>query len=120
MLRIEIEQRDGICLLRFDGRMVAGLDLDYLREKADEAKRQAAHGLVADLSAVPAIGSTGIGMLVSLYASAKKAGSRLVVAAPQDRVREVLEFTRVATLIPLLPDVPSAIAACKAGRSAAG
>ncbi len=114
MLRIEIEQRDGICLVRFDGPMTAGLDPAFLRQKADEIKRHSAQGLVADLAGVPSIGSTGIGVLVSLYASAKTAGSRLVIAAPQDRVRHVLEFTRVATLIPLLPDLPSAITACKA------
>ena len=114
MLRIDIEQSDGVCLVRFQGPMTAGLDPAFLRQKTGEIKRHAADGVVADLAGVPAIGSTGIGMLVSLYASAKTAGSRLVIAAPQDRVRHVLEFTRVASIIPLTPDVPSAIATCKA------
>ena len=98
--------------------MTPGLDTAYLHERAEAAKREAAGGMVADLSGVAAIGSAGIGMLVSLYTSAMHAGGRFAIAAPQERVRAVLEFTRVATIIPVMPDVPGAIAEIR-GRSEA-
>jgi anti-sigma B factor antagonist len=122
MLRIEIERRDGVCVVRFEGRMTAGLDQEYLNERAEAAKREAGGGLVADLGGVAAIGSSGIGMLVRLYSSAKHAGGRFVIAAAQERVRAVLEFTRVATIIPVVADVTEGIAAVRQvnGAGAAG
>jgi anti-anti-sigma factor len=110
MLQIEIESREGVSIIRFCGRMVAGLDLEYLRVKGEEAKRAARSGLLADLSHVPAIGSTGIGMLVSLYTSMMNIGARFVMVAPGGRVLEVLELTRISTIIPIVPDMTAALA----------
>lgn len=122
MLRIEIERRDGVCVVRFAGRMTAGLDQDYLNERAEAAKRDAGCGVVADLGGVAAIGSSGIGMLVRLYSTAKHAGARFVIAAAQERVRAVLDFTRISSIIPVVGDVAEGVAAVRQanGAGAAG
>jgi anti-sigma B factor antagonist len=120
MLRIEMEYREGVGVLRFEGRMAAGLDTAYIQQQTEVAKSGDSPGLVVDLTEVPAIGSTGIGVLVSLYTSAKNRGRRFVLAAPQKRVREVLEFTRVATIIPMAADVESAVREIKSQLAAGG
>jgi anti-anti-sigma factor len=111
MLRIEIEDRNRVCILRFAGRMVAGVDPEFLQDKANEVKQQDYAALVVDLAELTALSSTGIGFLVGLYASAKSLGKPFIAAGAQSRVREVLEITRINTVLPFANDVESALAA---------
>ena len=36
---IEVHQTDDVCTLRFEGRFTTGVELEYLRGKADELKQ---------------------------------------------------------------------------------
>lgn len=64
--------------------------------------------LVVDMSGVAFLASIGIR---SLFAKAKQMhgrGGKLVIAAPQPQVAQVLDMTGVPQLIPIFPDVESA------------
>jgi anti-anti-sigma factor len=109
---IEIENRQGVGMLRLKGRFVMATDPDYLRSKTDEIKAQDHLKLLVDLSEVSSICSTEIGFLVDLYTSTtKKAGGRFILAGANPRVREVLNLTRLSTVIPLAADTASGLAA---------
>jgi anti-anti-sigma factor len=108
---IEIESQDDVCILRLKGRFVTATDLDYLREQTDEIKIRNCGKLLVDLSEVSSIGSTVIGFFVDLYTSTtKKAAGRFMLAGANSRVREVLDLTRLSTLIPLAADTVSGLA----------
>jgi anti-sigma B factor antagonist len=49
--------------------------------------------VVVDMSAVTFLDSTGLGMLVSANRQAEEAGGRVVLRAPTEPVRKVLEIT---------------------------
>jgi anti-anti-sigma factor len=55
-----------------------------------------------DFSEVEFLASLGIGMLVTIVKSMNRHGVGLVLVAPRPQVVEVLELTKVATLIPLV------------------
>jgi anti-anti-sigma factor len=108
---IEIEQQDDVCILRLNGRFVTGKDLEYVRSKADEIKSKACGKVLADLREVTAMGSMGIGFLVGIYTSVTKTPSgRFVLVGAVPRVREVLDLTRLSTVIPMADDLPSGLA----------
>jgi anti-anti-sigma factor len=108
---IDIEQTEATCILRFQGRFVAGVDPEFLRSKSEEIKKLNCTRVLADLSEVSAIGSTGMGFLVGIYTSVTRLpDGRFVLVAPQPRVREVLDLTRLSTVIPTAPDRASAMA----------
>jgi anti-anti-sigma factor len=67
--------------------------------------------LIIDLAAVPYMDSSAIGSLVNAYVSCSNHGRRLALAGVQDRVKQILKATQVATLFSFYPDVPSAEAA---------
>ncbi len=118
---IEIEQTDGICVLHLKGRLVAGTDFEFLHAKAEEIKKSNCAKVVADLREVPAMGSTGIGFLVGLYTSVTKIpDGRFVVVGAQPRVREVLELTRLSTIIPMASDMASALTVLRGANAAGG
>ena len=116
---IEVRQQDEICFVRCEGRLVTA-DHEYLHAKRDEIKGANCNKVLADFSEVPDIGSAGIGFIVGVYTSTKNSGGRFVLVGLRPRVREVLDITRVSTVIPLAADIPSGMVTLCDGGLAAG
>jgi len=108
---IELQQKDDVFILRFQGRIATGTDLEYLRTKLEEIRSRRSDRVLADFREVSSIGSTGIGFVVGVYTSVVKIpGGRFVLVGANHRVREVLELTRLSTIIPLAEDMNAGLA----------
>lgn len=68
---------------------------------------------VIDLSGVPFIDSTGVGVLVGALKRAREHGGTLTLACPQPRVRRVFEITGLLTALPIFDSLEEAAAAGK-------
>lgn len=109
----QVEHRDDICILPISGRLASGLHDVQLRDKAQEIKGLDCRKLVADIRALDSIGSSGISFFVELYTSVtKRPNGCFVLAGPSERVREVLEMTRLTTILAIADDLDSALAYC--------
>jgi anti-anti-sigma factor len=114
---VEFEHQGDVCVLRLHGRFATGQDSGYLRARSDEVKCSGYSKVLADFSQVSYIDSTGIGFLIGIYTSVLKTpNGRFVLANLNRRVREVLELTRLANVIPIYPDVESAFEALNEGE----
>jgi anti-anti-sigma factor len=109
-IMIDVEKRDDVCLLRFQGNFHTGEDLDYLRAKMEEIKTVNCPKVLADFQDVPCVGSTGLSFLVELY---RASGGRFVLVKTQRRVREVLDITHLSAVFPLATDIESGLAALR-------
>jgi anti-anti-sigma factor len=108
---IELQEKDDVVVLRFQGRIATGLDLEYLRTKLEEVRNRRSDKVLADFREVSSIGSTGLGFVVGVYTSVVKIpGGRFVLVGANPRVREVLDLTRLSTIIPLAEDMSSGLA----------
>lgn len=111
---VEFEYQGDICVLRLHGRFATGQDSAYLRGKSDEVKSSGYSKVFADFSKVDYIDSTGIGFLIGIYTSViKSVNGRFVLANLNRRVRDVLELTRLANVIPIYPSEQTAIEALR-------
>jgi anti-sigma B factor antagonist len=111
---VDYHFQDDVCILRLRGRFQTGLDVDYLRAKTDELKATGYRKVLADFSDVPYIDSTGIGFVVSLYTSfVNSSQGQFVIAAAPARVREILDLTKLSSIIPIFDNEQSALAALK-------
>jgi anti-anti-sigma factor len=118
---IELNQIDDVCVLRFEGRFVTGADPEYLRSKGDELKQIGCAKVLADFREVSSIGSTAIGFLVAVYSSVtRNPDGRFVLVGPQPRVREVLDLTRLSSILPIAADMASGMAALRGTASVHG
>lgn len=109
---VEFEYRGDICVLQLQGRFATGKDTLYLQSKAEEIKTSGCFKLLVDFGQVDYIDSTGIGFLVGIYSSlTKMPQGRFALANINRRVREVLELTRLAQIIPIYPNTAAALAA---------
>jgi len=118
---IELNQIDDVCVMRFQGRFVTGTDPEYLRAKSEELKRLDCAKVLIDFRDVISVGSTAIGFLVAIYSSVtKNPDSRFVLVGAQPRVREVLDLTRLSSILPMAGDIASGMAALRGTASAHG
>lgn len=120
-MQIELNQIDDVCILRFEGRFTTGSDPEFLRGKLEEIKKQGCAKVLADFRDVISVGSTAIGFLVAVYSSVtKNPDGRFVLVGPQPRVREVLDLTRLSSILPMAGDIASGMAALRGSASAHG
>lgn len=118
-MMVELEKRDDVCVVRFHGRLTAGSELEYLGAKGEEIKKTGCAKVLADFREVASVGSTGIGFVVSLYTSVtKNPTGRFVLVGANGRVRDVLDLTRLSSILPLAPTMESGLAYLE-GRSGA-
>ena len=114
---IKIELLGDLCLLHFKGRLHASAHSDYLNAKMEEIKTLVCTKFLANFEDVTSLDCSGLSFIISLY---KTSGGRLVLMKTQPHVREVLDITRLSTVIPLTADIESALAALCGQISAAG
>ena len=118
---IELSQIDDVCIMRCEGRFVTGTEPEYLRARSDELKALACAKVLVDFRDVISVGSTAIGFLVAIYSSVTKSpDGRFVLVGAQPRVREVLDLTRLSSILPMAGDIASGMAALRGTASAHG
>lgn len=96
-LELESRQVGDITVVRCRGRIVAGPESqslqDHVRELIPDTR-----GVILDLTDVPFVDSSGLGMLVRLHASARTAGDGLRLCALSATLRQVLQITNLYKL----------------------
>ena len=116
---VDFEYRGDLCVLRLEGRFATGQDSLYLHTKAEELKTSGYVKVLVDFKGVDYVDSTGIGFLIGIYTSVKKSPlGQFALANVTRRVRDVLELTRLAQVIPIYPTEAAALEALNAGKSA--
>ena len=116
---IEVRQEDDVCILRVEGRLAAGEDPEYLSARTEEMKQLSRGRVLIDLRDMSYVGSTGIGFVVGLFTTVTMNSGKFVLVGMQPRVQELFRLTRLNTIIPSAPDMPSALALLQAGSSRA-
>lgn len=100
-MKVELERAGEICTLRLEGRFATGQDTEYLHTKTEELKNAGCRHIIADFSKVSYIDSTGIGFLIAIYTSVLRDHGQFVLSAPNRRVRDVLDLTKLSSILKL-------------------
>jgi len=109
--QMALEHRDGICILRLQGFLTFGSQVEDLRAVKQEMTIRRCTKLLVDISAIPFLTSIEIGLLVGLYSSVVgRASGRYILVGPNPRVRRILDLTRLSSIIPIAEDTESGVA----------
>ena len=87
------QSENGVHVIRLRGDLKLGEPVDGLRQACLDLMNDGETRLVVNLSEVPMIDSSGIGVLVRTLTQAKQHGGALKLVNPSHLVREMLEFT---------------------------
>jgi anti-sigma B factor antagonist len=96
--------RPGQRVVRLSGR----LGLDTVQDFLKNVRATGDPVIILDMGGLSYIDSAGVGSLVQTFASFKKSQRQLALTGVNDRVRAVLEVTRVSNLIPSYASVSDA------------
>jgi len=111
-LKVETRQLDGATVVSCHGRIILGEESAGMRETLKRALTSSRQ-LVLDLSGVSYIDSSGLGTLVGVYSSARAAGADIKLAGLNQRLRDLLQITKLVTVFEVYDTVQQAVAALK-------
>jgi anti-sigma B factor antagonist len=115
-LKIETRQADGVTIVSCHGRIVFGEEATALRDSLKNVLTSTRQ-VVLNLAGVSYIDSGGLGTLVGVYSSARAAGADIKLTGLGQRLRDVLQITKLATVFEVYDGEQEAIAAFRRGAA---
>jgi anti-sigma B factor antagonist len=109
-LKMDTKAVDGVSVIHCSGRIVFGDEASFLRSKLKEVLATSKK-IILDLSDVSYIDSGGLGTLVGSYSTARSAGADIKLAGLGQRVRDVLQITKLVTVFEVYDSEQKALAA---------
>jgi anti-sigma B factor antagonist len=109
-LKIDTRTTEGVTVVACAGRIVFGDEASALRAELKKIL-STSKKIVLDLSEVTYIDSGGLGTLVGVYSSARGAGADIKLAGLGQRVRDVLQITKLVTVFEVYDNEQKARAA---------
>ncbi|WP_412063208.1 STAS domain-containing protein [Rubrivirga sp. IMCC45206] len=101
---------DGVAVLALDGDALGGPDGSALHAELHKARGEGPLNAVVDLSGVRHMNSSGLGMLIGALTTARNAGGDLRLAAVGERIRALLDVTRLDGVFQSFDTVDAAVA----------
>jgi anti-sigma B factor antagonist len=115
-LKLETHEVDGVTIVSCQGRIVFGEESTYLRENLKRIL-SSSRQVVLNLSNVSYIDSGGLGTLVGVYSSARASGADIKLTGLGQRLRDVLQITKLVTVFEVYDNEQQAIAAFQRGAA---
>ena len=99
----------GVVVLDLEGKILGGEESEALRREIDRAVRERTPALLLNLSGVPWLNSSGLGILLSGYLRLKENGGDVKFLKAQERVRGILTTTKLVHVLEVFDDEDLAI-----------
>lgn len=115
-LKLDSREVDGVTLVNCQGRIVFGEESSHLRDYLKKILASS-RKLILNFSAVTYIDSGGLGTLVGVYSSARSAGADIKLTGLGQRLRDVLQITKLVTVFEVYDNEQQAIAAFQRGAA---
>jgi len=114
------QELNGITVVGMKGEIVLGEESNAFREKIKELLMAGKKKIVLNVANVSYIDSTGVGVLVSCFNSARSHDGALKLVNVWSRFREVLQMTRLLTVFDTYDSESDAIQSFQKSLRAAG
>jgi len=101
---------DDVTILDLDGRLILGAATEALSARLQEAVTKGSRKLLLNMKAVTQVDTTGISTIVRAFVSMQREGGKLALFHTSDRVRLILDMTRLLNVIPNYADEAESLA----------
>lgn len=115
MLSTTTTRKNGVIVVHVHGGMFFGEESACLRSLVKELLQESRQ-FVFDLGDVTHVDSGGVGILVTVYVSARNAGADIKIANLSNRAREVLHTTNLMPLFEVFDTTNEAISSFNRNR----
>jgi anti-sigma B factor antagonist len=97
-LKLKRREEDGVMILEVSGKVMGGPDADKFKSEIAGMIDSGVDKLLIDLSEVPWMNSSGVGILISAYTSMRNAGAQVKFLNINERVKSILMVTKLLTV----------------------
>ncbi len=108
-IKIDEREHQGVAVLVLTGRMTTSECHGVLKNAVMSLIERGRKQIVVDLEAVPFVDSSGLGELVSSYASVKRIGGSLALANVNRKIIEAFDAIGLTQVLPIT-DLPQHLA----------
>lgn len=97
-MKIQVDERDNVSIIRLDGRLSTGSGDVSLRQEIRNLLDAGNKAILLDLKHVKSIDSGGVGELVSSFTTSRNAGASLKLLHLPEKVLAVFQMTQLITV----------------------
>ena len=97
-MKYSISERYNTVIITFKGKVMGGPDATTLHEEIKNLIEKGKTNVVADLSKVSFMNSSGLGILISALTSLRNGGGDLKISGASDRIESLLIVTKLITV----------------------
>ena len=115
--RVDRRAVESVELLVLSGRLTLGESSREFRRVLDAALADGRNRLVLELTGVPYVDSAGLGAIAMASKMALDAGGKLALTGVQERVKQLLDLTRVSSVISSFPTEVEAVEAVRTDQA---
>jgi anti-sigma B factor antagonist len=116
---VSIRQSQDVTVLDLSGKILGGSESDVLRAEMDRILHGEGRKILVNLTQVPWMNSAGLGILLSGYSRLRENGGTMAFYGVQERVREILETTKLVTVLEISADEESGLRKLRSGGATA-
>jgi anti-sigma B factor antagonist len=108
-MSFKTSERYNSVVIEFKGNVMGGPDAETLNQTLHKLIKEGKTNVVADLSRVGFMNSSGLGMLISGLTTMRKAGGDLRIAGAGDKIESLLVVTKLITVFKHYKNVDEAV-----------
>jgi anti-sigma B factor antagonist len=108
-MKLKRNPMDPLMVLEVSGKIMGGSDHDRFKEEITGLIEGGYKDVILDLSAVPWINSTGLGILISGFTSLKNAEGTMKVCNVKERVLSIFYISQLENIFQVFPSMQEAI-----------
>lgn len=107
---LELRTQGDVKVIKLRGRLSLGGAVDQLRATFEDLLAAGDHSVILDLSEVPMVDSSGIGLLVKSLTSFKQRGGSLKLLSPSKFTLQSFKLVGLLNLFQIYDNLPAAVA----------
>ncbi len=109
-MKLAQKEVDDVVILELSGKIMGGPDATILNDHLHELIESDRKNVVADLSQVSWMNSSGLGILISALTTIRNAGGDLKLANMTDRIKSLLVITKLLNVFDTYDSIEEAVA----------
>jgi anti-sigma B factor antagonist len=113
-MNLKEKEMNGIIVLELSGKVMGGPDANLLSEKLHELVDKEKTKVIADLSKVSWMNSSGLGILIGGLTTMRNNGGDLKLVNVTDRIKSLLIITKLITIFETFEKMEDALKSFKA------
>ena len=108
-MKFTTKESKGITVIELSGNVLGGPDAGSLNNQLRTLLESKKHKVIVDLADVQFINSSGLGMLIGGLTTMKNGGGELKLARASEKIKHLLDMTKLSGVFDVHDSVPSAI-----------